>query len=393
MNPIKLAQKIEERYRRYLKATFYFKDPALRASFEEALNSGRLSQGPFLEATPVFKRGQTPRELFRSLLGFQPDEAFLKAVDGNRPLYRHQEEAIQAVFKGSNVIVATGTGSGKTEAFLNPILLHLYKEFWAGKLGPGVRALILYPMNALANDQPEHMRRLLRGSGLDISFALYTSDSDATTQQLREESVETERLTRADIGRDPPDIVLTNYKQLDFLLVRKADRHLFTRALRCLIFDELHSYRGALATEIACLVRRPKAQAGLRRASWWPSAPRPLWRAVMGASKPWHVLPEPSLARPCARKTSWLSHTQRGRSGPSPIALRFRTSMYRSLPCLTRPTMRKWWSWPSGCRKWLIPHKRRSTDMTALRPAISALSTTATNAGMSCSIKTWCATF
>ena len=71
MNPIDLAREIEERYRRYLKTTFYFKDPDLRASFEEALNSGHLSKGPFLEATPVFKRSQTPRILFQSLLGFR----------------------------------------------------------------------------------------------------------------------------------------------------------------------------------------------------------------------------------------------------------------------------------------------------------------------------------
>ena len=72
MNPIELAQEIEERYRRYLKTTFYFRDPALRASFEDALRSGCLSKGPYLEATPIFKRGSSPRELFTSLLESQP---------------------------------------------------------------------------------------------------------------------------------------------------------------------------------------------------------------------------------------------------------------------------------------------------------------------------------
>ncbi len=62
MNPIELSRDIEERYRRYLKTTFYFKDPDLRASFEDALNSGYLSKGPYLEATSVFRRGQTPRK-------------------------------------------------------------------------------------------------------------------------------------------------------------------------------------------------------------------------------------------------------------------------------------------------------------------------------------------
>src|SRR5574341_223586 len=105
------------------------------------------------------------------------------------------------------------------------------------------------------------MRALLRGTGLDVSFALYTGDSDTATRNLREEPAETERLSRAAIRRQPPDILLTNYKQLEFLLVRAEDRPLFTPALHYLVLDELHSYRGALATEIACLIRRLKAHA------------------------------------------------------------------------------------------------------------------------------------
>jgi len=157
MDPIELAREIEARYRRYLQTTFYFKDPALRKSFADALASGRLSNGPFIEATPVFSRGSTAGELFRELLGRDPEAGFLKAVHGGRRLYTHQEQAIRKVFAGRNVVVATGTGSGKTEAFLYPILLHLYQEFTAGELCPGVRALILYPMNALANDQRERL--------------------------------------------------------------------------------------------------------------------------------------------------------------------------------------------------------------------------------------------
>ncbi|MGQ9590960.1 MAG: hypothetical protein ACUVYA_11765, partial [Planctomycetota bacterium] len=94
----------------------------------------------------------------------------------------------------------------------------------------------------------------MRGTGLDLSFALYTGDSDATARNLGEEPAESERLTRAAIRSQPPDILLTNYKQLEFLLVRREDRGLFTRSLRYLVLDEIHSYRGALANEIACPV-------------------------------------------------------------------------------------------------------------------------------------------
>ena len=127
MTPVRLAHEIEERYRRYLKTTFYFRDPNLRDSFENALRSGHLSKGPYLEATLIFKRETTPRRLFEDLLGGEIDGEFLNAVQSERPLYRHQEEAIRRVSEGHNVVVATGTGSGKTESFLYPILLHLYQ--------------------------------------------------------------------------------------------------------------------------------------------------------------------------------------------------------------------------------------------------------------------------
>ena len=143
MNPIELTRIVEEKYRRYLRTTFYFRDPVLRRSFEQALEkTGNLSNGPFIETTPNFKQGVTPRSLFRSILGFEPDDSFLKAIQGDRRLYIHQELAIRKVSAGRNV-VATGTGSGKTETFLFPILLHLYQEFQENNLDPGVRALIL----------------------------------------------------------------------------------------------------------------------------------------------------------------------------------------------------------------------------------------------------------
>lgn len=284
MNPIKLANQIEERYRLYLKTTFYFKDPALRKSFEEALDSGRLSKGPYLEGTPVFKRGQTPPALFESLLGFQPDEGFLKAMQGDRPLYRHQEEAIRRVFNGRNVVVATGTGSGKTEAFLYPILLHLYQEFQAGDLGPGVRALILYPMNALANDQRERLGEICKQlkdshSPFRFTFGQYIGETpedendshaqDHLAKRACQGSVvengrviHGELVLRTEMRRTPPHILLTNYSMLEYLLLRPDDSPLFdngqARWWTFLVLDEAHQYRGSQGMEMAMLLRRLK---------------------------------------------------------------------------------------------------------------------------------------
>ena len=283
MNPIELAREIEKRYQRYLKTTFYFKDRILRDSFEDALTSGHLSKGPYLEATPVFKRGQTPRSMFPDLLGSQPDEGFLEAVQGRRPLYKHQEEAIRRVFDGHNVVVATGTGSGKTEAFLYPILLHLYQEFQSGNLGPGVRALILYPMNALANDQRERLAAppipqadpgilwvlSQLNSPFQFTFGQYIGETPEDEKDSRRHAndhnanrLPGELVFRSEMRKTPPHILLTNYSMLEYLLLRPDDSPLFDNGRAkwwtFLVLDEAHQYRGSRGIEMAMLMRRLK---------------------------------------------------------------------------------------------------------------------------------------
>jgi hypothetical protein len=274
MDLITLAGQVEERYQRYLKTTFYFSDPVLRESFNDALNSGGLSKGPFLEATPVFKRGQTPLALFRNLLGFKPDERFLKAVQENRPLYQHQEQAIKEAFDGRNVVVATGTGSGKTEAFIYPILLQLYQEFQLGKLCPGARALILYPMNALANDQRERLGEICKqledaNSPFQFTFGQYTgetpedeNDSQRHARNRMANRLSGELVLRSEMRSTPPHILLTNYSMLEYLLVRPDDSPLFdngrARWWMFLVLDEAHQYRGSRGIEMSMLLRRLK---------------------------------------------------------------------------------------------------------------------------------------
>jgi len=165
---------------------------------------------------------------------------------------------------GRGCVVKTGTGSGKTEAFLLPVINGVLKLREEGV--PGTKAFLIYPMNALANDQLARIRELVRGSGLGITFAMYTGESESVATGIGDGILEGNELhRRADIRASPPDIILTNYKQLEYLLVRNSDRALFSEALRYLVLDEIHSYRGALATEIACLIRRLKAQCGLAK--------------------------------------------------------------------------------------------------------------------------------
>lgn len=269
MDPITLARQVEERYQRYLKTMFYFRDPVLRESFAQALASGHLSQGPFLEATPIFKKGDPPRTLLPRLLGSAPDEGFIKALEGDRPLHQHQHRAIERVDQGHNVIVATGTGSGKTEAFLYPILLHLYRQHRTGDLGAGVRALVLYPMNALANDQRDRLEAIndkltSENSQFRFTFGQYigeTPDGEKDPRGVANQRAG-ELKTRAEIRATPPHILLTNYSMLEYLLIRPDDSPLFdhgqARWWTFLVLDEVHLYRGARGIEMGMLIRRLK---------------------------------------------------------------------------------------------------------------------------------------
>ncbi|MGT2548893.1 DEAD/DEAH box helicase, partial [Streptococcus milleri] len=146
-------------------------------------------------------------------------------------LYAHQDAALRKVRAGRNVVVATGTGSGKTESFLLPILDDLVRESEAGTLGPGVRALLLYPMNALANDQLKRLRQLLADRP-EITFGRYTGDTRNSEREARENFsvlnpgepiLPNELLSRERMRETPPHILLTNYAMLEYLLLRPLD--------------------------------------------------------------------------------------------------------------------------------------------------------------------------
>jgi hypothetical protein len=204
-------------------------------------------------------------------------------------VYGHQETAIRAIAGGNTTLVSTGTGSGKTETFLYPIISRCLTLRDEGA-PPGIVAVIVYPMNALAEDQVGRLRDLLAGTG--ITFGLYIGKTPD-----RAEEVPGERLrlgsSRADylralsrasaerhghavhppeerVGRDEmrtpgkqPRILLTNVKQLELLLTRHKDVELFDGArLEFIVFDEAHTFGGAAGAETATLIRRLRAYCG-----------------------------------------------------------------------------------------------------------------------------------
>ncbi len=269
-DPLETSALITSGYRRYLRSLLPVRDPRIAAALDhEIAYSDLLTKGPLLEATPPYEHGATLGTLIsEGVLSPALRELGSDALPLSRPLYAHQEQAIRKVAAGRNVVVATGTGSGKTESFLLPILDALSVEHARGELGPGTRALLLYPMNALANDQMKRLRQMLKGAP-HITFGRYVGDTKETDQQAKEifgklnpgeEMLPNELLSRHAMRKAPPHLLLTNYAMLEYLLLRPADMDLFEGEhaghWQFLVLDEAHVYDGARAAEVAMLLRR-----------------------------------------------------------------------------------------------------------------------------------------
>ena len=273
LHPIEATNRIRDDYIRYLRTIYLFRDEELRRQFWQALDEpGFLVRGPLLEASPPFKAGRSLAQLVADgVLHPAFRELCSEALPLERPLYLHQEQAIvKTVAQSRNVVVATGTGSGKTEAFLVPIFDHLLQQRAAGLLDqPGVRALLLYPMNALANDQMKRLRQVLARFPA-ITFGRYTGETEEDQtkaeqrfrEQFKEDPLPNELLSRQRMRESPPHILITNYAMLEYLLLRPWDSELFDgetgRFWRFIVLDEAHTYDGAAGIEIAMLLRRLK---------------------------------------------------------------------------------------------------------------------------------------
>jgi DEAD/DEAH box helicase domain-containing protein len=195
----------------------------------------------------------------------------------SRPLYRHQEEAIvTAVNKDRegtrpSLIVTAGTGAGKTESFLLPVLNDLYRN--PRKPGDsGVRSIFLYPMNALVNDQVDRLNAWLEDQPETqdrVTFLHFTSETPENTRELNRSTLAhltpnpSRILTREQGRRTPPDILITNYSMLEYMLCRPQDISFFGPALRSFVLDEVHLYSGTLAAEICLLMRRVAIRCGV----------------------------------------------------------------------------------------------------------------------------------
>lgn len=353
----------------YIEATYHISARSLITRRKELLNRpGVIHQVPYLESTPRYQTGED----FANMKGLPPAalavyQALSRAAGTlprliYDPPYKHQSDAIRGtLIDGQNLVIMTGTGSGKTESFLLPILGKLAREAQTRPASfgpkPAMRALILYPMNALVNDQLGRLRALFGDprlvtlfkswAGRPPRFARYTSrtpyagvrtskkdsvklksfddfyadierraqssepDEQAEVQQLLQAlrdrgkwpakpdlaawlgekgsrwqdqktgaflravtlPDDSELLTRHEVQVAPPDLLVTNYSMLEYMLMRPIERPIFDRTREWLehnpdekflvVLDEAHLYRGAAGAEVGLLLRRLRDRLGI----------------------------------------------------------------------------------------------------------------------------------
>jgi len=271
LNPIKAAQEIKDKYFSYITTTYKLKKEELNSQLLEELNiSDRFVKGPYVEITPPYKKRVSIENLIES--GLLTDQFYKLGGDLHlkQKLYHHQEQAIsQVIEKKHNIIVSTGTGSGKTESFLLPIIDYLLRLDASENLDPGVRAMLLYPMNALANDQVKRLRLLLKDY-INITFGIYTGETaekksdgiEKYIQQFGHNPLPNEIVSREEMREAPPHIFITNYAMLEYLMLRPKDNSFFhgrfAHDWSFIVIDEAHVYSGAKAVEMGMLLRRLK---------------------------------------------------------------------------------------------------------------------------------------
>lgn len=251
MNIFDLRQELIDDYSSYVKSFIEVRDQRIHDYVEEKLfQKGLLWPEPLIQMNPLFEAGLSIDEL-AELGTLHPAcrAIFRRGKDATQPagelmhLYKHQQEAIELARGGHSYVLTTGTGSGKSLTYIIPIVDSILRD--PGP--PGVKAIVVYPMNALANSQEGELQKYLTLGYPDgerqVTFRRYTGQ-ESTSE-------------RDEIIANPPDILLTNYVMLELILTRQREQPLLDKtALRFLVLDELHTYRGRQGADVALLVRR-----------------------------------------------------------------------------------------------------------------------------------------
>lgn len=265
MDPFRVYDEVKHQYYSFIRTFQVFRKKEIEDYVADSVrNRQMLWQEPIIQVTKRFKSGKPLSDMVSDGI-LHPDIVTLFRIDP----YFHQQKAIEiAAGKQQNIVVTTGTGSGKSLCFEIPAIS--YSLYSRDKRLPGIKAIIIYPMNALANSQYQELSEILENSG--ITIGLYTGDTETTGQAALESYREIfgeearpkkcEIIDREQLRRTPPDILITNYAQMELLLTRNDDAALFREALRenlrFLVLDEIHTYSGKQGADVAFLIRRLK---------------------------------------------------------------------------------------------------------------------------------------
>lgn len=253
MDAFGVLQKVLDDYESFVSGFLNIKDPEVKQKVEGEIENGLLWPKPWLALNPAFEPGgsvselvdagvlhPSAREIFRART---EEDSFGREIS----FHRHQTDAFAVARRKESYVLTTGTGSGKSMAYIVPIVDRVLRE----GSGKGVRAIVVYPMNALANSQRAELEKFLGKDNPKVTFRRYTGQEN--------------RIEREAIMSSPPDILLTNYVMLELMLTRPRERAaLITSAanLSFLVLDELHTYRGRQGADVAMLIRRLRGAVG-----------------------------------------------------------------------------------------------------------------------------------
>ena len=253
MDVFEFREKLVGDYSSFTRSFTRIKAADISSFVDAAYESQRYWPAPLVQVNPNFKAGHSVEELVQAG-SLSPECARIfragKTVSSagvSLKLFKHQEEAISFAQSGASYVLTTGTGSGKSLAYFIPMVDAILKAKASDKT-ERTRAIVIYPMNALANSQLEELGKFLGDYGDEppVTFGRYTGQEDEEERQR--------------LASHPPDILLTNFMMLELLMTRQDDKDKAVirnaKGLRFLVLDELHTYRGRQGADVALLVRR-----------------------------------------------------------------------------------------------------------------------------------------
>ena len=249
MDIFALDRHVVDEYRGFARSFVSIRSEDLHEQTDDIYNKNAFWPDPYISLNPNYQTGRSVQQLADAGVLVSETAQVFRDKGESLVLYRHQEQAVAKALRGQSFLVTTGTGSGKSLCFFIPIVDAIAKRVAGGRSGERrTSAIVIYPMNALANSQQEELRKFLGQSGLaqTITYGRYTGQEDHAERQR--------------IADNPPDILLTNFMMLELLMTRQdeIDRRVIgnCRGLEFLVLDELHTYRGRQGADVALLIRR-----------------------------------------------------------------------------------------------------------------------------------------